>query len=180
MDCVGAFSSNFANSCVAIDFTLLLLFAAAAESILRSARAVAIEGLSSRLTLCNSSCDVGEQEWKDLDKYIHNAVHPLTQQDMALHPLIVQPGWSFVFSPVHPVPFLFYPTQDLRGKVEIARINNFAVSERNLTTLGFRLREIAMLWPSLLKNEMGDLVLAINAAFSSGLRLWFSETQKYE
>lgn len=74
VDCVGAFSSNLASSCVAIDFTLLLLFAAAAESIFLSARAVATEGLSSRLTLCSSSWDVGEQEWKDLDKYIHKAI----------------------------------------------------------------------------------------------------------
>lgn len=42
-------------------------------------------------------------------------------------------------------------------------------------TLGFRFLEIAMLCPSLLRKEIGDLVLAISAAFSSGLKLWLSE-----
>lgn len=35
-----------------------------------------------------------------------------------------------------------------------------------------------MLCPSLLRKEMGDLVLEMSAAFSSGLRLWLSEDQR--
>lgn len=45
-------------------------------------------------------------------------------------------------------------------------------------TLGFRFLEMAMLCPSLLRKEMGDLVLDMSAAFSSGLKLWLSEHQK--
>lgn len=47
-------------------------------------------------------------------------------------------------------------------------------------TLGFRFLEIAMLCPSLLRKEMGDLVLAMSAAFSSGLKLWLSEQKSTE
>ena len=45
---------------------------------------------------------------------------------------------------------------------------------RGLLTFGLRFLEMAMLWPSLLRKEMGDLVLAINAVLSSGLRLGLS------
>lgn len=47
-----------------------------------------------------------------------------------------------------------------------------------MLTFGFLFLEMAMLWPSLLRKEMGDLVLEISAAFSSGLRLWLSEEKK--
>ena len=49
------------------------------------------------------------------------------------------------------------------------------MTHRSLLTLGLRFLEMAMLWPSLLRKEMGDLVLAINAVLSSGLRLGLSE-----
>lgn len=92
----------------------------------------------------------------------------------------LQTGWFSFSSPNRQHPSLFCPVDDTLRAIltPMTTMKCYFDDSRSISqtlTFGFRFLEIAMLWPSLLRKEMGDLVLAISAAFSSGLKLWLSE-----